>query len=658
MRTGFTPLVVALAAIFTLCSQGRAAATPPVEAFGALPAIASPAMAPDGKHYALVLSGNGKSLVAIYEVDAPEGARPAFVAAGDGRIYTIGWVNPNRLVVILKANMRANGDSQIRTWWRSVSVNAQGKEPAVLLNNVPSMQYNFSAAYIAGTNLADPNHVFMPLVASNNGQTAVVNLYRVDVNTGAAELWHAGTIWTANFIMDGNGRVAARIDTYVRELKYHIKTYDGHDWNEFAAFDLTNGGDAHVAGVTQDGNGLAMEMPSPAKTVGLFRIDLASKAVTQLYADPKFDVLSELHDEWTGHVIGVATVDDSVRFTYFDPVRQRIQTALERTFAGRTVTISTCDAQVHLCIVSTSAPRHPADYFLLDVATLHATPLGSAYPQLAEADLGEMKPYNYSARDGMPIPGYLTLPPGRPATNLPLVVMPHGGPDARDYISFDWWAQFLASRGYAVLQPNFRGSSGYGAAFTAAGAHQWGLKMQDDLADGVAKLTAEGIVDPKRVCIVGASYGGYAALAGVAFSQGVYACAASFAGVFDLDEMLRTEERWTGDADVSSVVSFWQSRIGNRHNSADEARIIATSPALHADQIQVPVLLLHANADQTVPIAQSRRMRDALERAHKRVQYIEITGDDHHIDLAETRIKLLGEIEKFLAANIGSPATQ
>jgi dipeptidyl aminopeptidase/acylaminoacyl peptidase len=229
--------------------------------------------------------------------------------------------------------------------------------------------------------------------------------------------------------------------------------------------------------------------------------------------------------------------------------------------------------------------------------------------------------------------------------------MPHGGPDARDYMAFDWWAQFMASRGYAVLQPNFRGSDGYGGAFLAAGRNEWGLKMNTDLADGVAKLVADGIADPKRVCIVGASYGGYAALAAAAAGDGIYACAVSFAGVSDPEEMLKAIERRSGRE--SESFSYWSVRIGDRHSSADAARIAETAPARHADRIQIPVLLMHAAGDTTVPIAQSRDMRDALNRARKPMQFIEIQGDDHYLDLGETRVRVLTEIEKFLAANIG-----
>jgi dipeptidyl aminopeptidase/acylaminoacyl peptidase len=234
---------------------------------------------------------------------------------------------------------------------------------------------------------------------------------------------------------------------------------------------------------------------------------------------------------------------------------------------------------------------------------------------------------------------------------LPLVVMPHGGPDDRDYLRFDWWTQFLANRGYAVFQPNFRGSSGYGDAFTKAGLHQWGLKMQDDITDGVKKLIADGVADPDRICIVGASYGGYAALAGATFTPDLYKCAASFAGVSNLRTMLQRAGAEHGDINTSHA-SFWISRIGDLSKDSDQ--IDATSPALHADKVKIPILLMHGKSDTTVPVEESEQERDALERAGKKVTFIQFDGDDHYFGLAATRIGMLTALEKFLHDNIGS----
>jgi dipeptidyl aminopeptidase/acylaminoacyl peptidase len=390
-----------------------------------------------------------------------------------------------------------------------------------------------------------------------------------------------------------------------------------------------------------------MQMPTASGTAGLYQVEFGTLARTVLYSNARYDV-TPIASEWSGRIIGATYDADKTEFVYFDPRRQRFQSQLEASFPGHSVWIASCDREaVKSCVFTVEAPRDPPRHYFIDLATGRTQLIGSAYPGLAATDLGDERPYPYKARDGLDIPAYLTLPPGREAKGLPLVVMPHGGPEARDRIGFDWMAQFLANRGYAVLQPNFRGSDGYGRAFRAAGFRQWGMAMQTDLSDGVAKLVSEGIADPKRVCIFGASYGGYAALAGIALEPEVYACAVSVAGVSDLDAMLKRIGR------DSPAALYWQARIGDRRSSADSVRIRATSPALHADKVGGPVLLLHGAQDNTVPIEQSRIMRDALLRAGKRVQFVELPGDDHQLELADTRIRILAELEQFLAASIG-----
>jgi len=245
--------------------------------------------------------------------------------------------------------------------------------------------------------------------------------------------------------------------------------------------------------------------------------------------------------------------------------------------------------------------------------------------------------------------GYLTLPADAVEKNLPLVVMPHGGPEDRDETGFDWLAQFIASRGYAVLQPQFRGSTGRGRAHADAGRHQWGLRMQDDVTDGVQALISQGIVDPKRVCIVGWSYGGYAALAGAAFTPDMYACAASIGGVSDLPVMLGVITRDGGRE--SDAFAYWRDHIG----SPFDPNVIAKSPARAAMTVRAPILLLHGTNDTVVPIEQSRLMASALRKARKPVEIIELTGEDHWMKTSSTsRIRTLTELERFLWQYIGS----
>jgi dipeptidyl aminopeptidase/acylaminoacyl peptidase len=287
-------------------------------------------------------------------------------------------------------------------------------------------------------------------------------------------------------------------------------------------------------------------------------------------------------------------------------------------------------------------PAEAPVFYFVDYGAKSAAIINEHYPQLVGAKLAPVRTFDYAARDEYALFGYLTLPPDAEAKNLPMVVMPHGGPESRDDAGFDYRAQFLASRGYAVFQPQFRGSSGFGAAHADAGRRQWGMRMQDDVTDGVKSLIAQGIADPKRICIVGGSYGGYAALAGAAFTPELYACAVSINGVTDLPNFIGYITRQGGDE--SNALYYWRDHIG----PPTDAQVIAKSPARNVSAIRAPILLLHASQDTTVPITQSQAMARALTAANKKFQFIELPGDDHFLSSSTTRVRALSELEKFL----------
>jgi dipeptidyl aminopeptidase/acylaminoacyl peptidase len=253
----------------------------------------------------------------------------------------------------------------------------------------------------------------------------------------------------------------------------------------------------------------------------------------------------------------------------------------------------------------------------------------------------ETQPLRYTAADGLAIPGYLTLPTGKPPTQLPLVVLVHGGPAARVTADFEWWPQALASQGYAVLQANFRGSA-LGTKFVVAGFGEWGRKMQTDLSDGVRHLAKEGIVDPARVCIVGASYGGYAALAGVTLDPGVYRCAVSVAGVGDVGRMLEWEKRNSSER----AQRFWDRFMGV--DGPEDPVVQTISPAENAAAANVPVLLIHGKDDTVVPYEQSEAMLRALRRADKNAELVTLKREDHWLSRGETRVQMLQASVAFL----------
>jgi dipeptidyl aminopeptidase/acylaminoacyl peptidase len=298
-------------------------------------------------------------------------------------------------------------------------------------------------------------------------------------------------------------------------------------------------------------------------------------------------------------------------------------------------------------IIYAESPDVPGRYYLYEPGTESLRLLGVTYPELDEQPLSPMRPVRYKARDGLEIPGYLSLPPGsglRPATPLPAVVMPHGGPYVRDFAAFDPLVQLLTSRGYAVLQMNYRGSTGYGAEFQAAGQRQWGKAMQDDVTDGTAWLVAEGIADPARICIVGWSYGGYAALMGAAKEPDRYRCSVSIAGVADLRRLVESSNKYLyGRVSTRFIGDAWRDRKDLTENS----------PARRASAIRVPVLLAHGTKDRVVDPDQSRMMAAALKSAGRSFEYIELKDADHSVTQMPQRQQLFDAVDRFLGQYLG-----
>jgi dipeptidyl aminopeptidase/acylaminoacyl peptidase len=648
-------------------SSAQTPGHPPADAFGQLPSLSGPKLSPDGSHLLIIQSFEGRPVLAVYTIGAPAGAKPVVVPSPDWIIADARWVKNDRIIMFLTKDkalgFQYENAKRLVTWGRVITLSATGEDDVVPFRHDKNFAVNSGISGVADVDLSDPDNIFIPYYevtdnlspaeeASNlkGGRTPFnayqFDMFRVNARTGDAEIFTTGSATTREWLMDGAGHVVARVDQSENPLVDHLKAFADGDWRDLGSYDATGDKGVRLLGITEDRKSL-VRAQSTTGMDSMVALNPATGTETPLFSNPTYDISDAILDEWTGRIIGARFIDDSLQSAYFNPQWMALQRGIEQAFPNLTATVVSSDLARDRVTVGAENPRQPLTYYYLDRTTHQATALGSTYPGLQKDDLGEMKPYPYAARDGLAIHAYLTLPPGRAAKNLPLVVMPHGGPDHRDAIGFDWWAQFMANRGYAVLQPNFRGSSGYGRKFTNAGLHQWGLKMQDDITDGAKKAIADGIADPKRICIVGASYGGYAALAGATFTPDLYACAVSVAGVSDLPAMLLDER--TRNGNQSTTVSFWQSRIGD-----DSAQLDATSPARHAAQVKCPILLLHGDGDTTVAIAQSETEEAALKAAGKSVRFVRLDGDDHYLRVATTRIQVLKEIEAFLAANIGN----
>jgi dipeptidyl aminopeptidase/acylaminoacyl peptidase len=398
-----------------------------------------------------------------------------------------------------------------------------------------------------------------------------------------------------------------------------------------------------VYGVSPDGKALVFGVPS-GNDVDVQTVDLDS-GVRGASFDPGKSFNDIVIDPLTGRILATIHTREKREYSFYNPDDQAHWDKVLRAFPGANVDLESWSADRSRIVVHVSGGQDGDCFMLVDLNTKRADAIGYAYEGITANDTAQVTAISYQAQDKLRIPAYLTLPRGREPKDLPLIVLPHGGPHSRDEPGFDWWPQALASRGYAVLQPQFRGSDGWGNAFLAAGYGEFGRKMQTDLSDGVRDLAAKGIIDPKRVCIVGASYGGYAALGGATLDTGVYRCAVSVAGLSDLRSFLTQMKN-----DFQNVsVRFWDRFLGIDQGKDDI--LDAISPIKHVDRISIPILLIHGKDDTVVPFDQSAMMVDAMKKAGKPVQFVQLTGEDHWLSRSETRLQMLKATVDFLEAN-------
>ena len=352
-----------------------------------------------------------------------------------------------------------------------------------------------------------------------------------------------------------------------------------------------------------------------------------------------------ISDRRNGRIAGGVNGILAPKAIFFDPTMQAHWNAVAGAFGDERLELVSHSDDFSKFVVRVFGARHGYEYMLIDWKTVDAILIGDVYEDLPT--IADVRQIHYKAADGLALTGFLTLPHGKPAKGLSLIVLPHGGPAESDDGGFDWWAQALASRGYAVLQVDFRGSDTT-PALLAAGFGEWGRKMQTDLSDGVGYLASQGIIDPKRVCIDGASYGGYAALAGVTLQSGVYRCAVSVAGVSDPRAFLR----WTNrrmDTSENHVQRYWDRYLGV--SGPEDPALTAISPIDHVAAVTVPILLIHGRDDTVVPYDQSELMEKALERAGKSVKLVTLKHEDHWLSHSDTREQMLAQTVAFLEAN-------
>ena len=487
----------------------------------------------------------------------------------------------------------------------------------------------------------DPDHM---LIGHNQRNPEVFDVYRVNVHSGAAErvAENPGNIvgWQTDHA--GKLRAAVASDGLISTVLY--RDHEGEDFRPIIETDFRV--QVSPAFFDFDNQHLYLYSARGRDTLAFVRIDPAQPdAETLIFGVDDVDIAGVSYSRKRQVLTVAAYTSDKTHLHFFDDDMRSIHLKLKRKLPGFELNLQANNKDETLFVVAAHNDRTPGARYLYDALRETLTKLGELNPHIPENDMARVRPIAFSSRDGLQLHGYLATPVGREAKDLPVIVNPHGGPWARDHWGYNPELQFLTNRGYAVLQINFRGSVGYGRAFWEAGFGQWGLAMQDDITDGVQWLIEQGVADPKRIAIYGASYGGYATLAGVCFTPELYAAAVDYVGVSNLLTFMQT------------IPPYWKPMLTTMHAMVgdpvkDKARLTATSPALQAERITTPLFIAQGAQDPRVNKAESDQMVAALRARGVEVEYMVKDNEGHGFHNDENKFEFYEAMERFLAQHL------
>ena len=600
------------------------------------PAIDSVTISPDGNKLAALTITDLSEPPDITVWDVQDlAAPPVRFRPGDSKAIGVQWLSNDRLFVIGRQAFDIRGRGKLVKTFRNRAyfVDSKGKNFDEVLENYEVFSFNV-------LNLLR-NRPGKILVEAVNQQFAT-DIYEVDMGSLLAKRVMRGA-QGEGLLTDyaGNVRGVSQIKGSGKDVRieYSYTNPRTGEWEvHHALYAVDRGGMSPVA-FDPDGRTVYMSDNTGRDKAVISTYDLLDRKITGVvFGDARIeatDVIQSQQPEDYGKVVGFAGWGAKAFVTYTDPEWARLQDRIDAALPkGRTNRISSISLDFSVAVITSSGPKEPGAYYLM-VGGQNLVLLGRRRPLLDPAALADMKAVSYEARDGLEIPAFLTVPvEGEPP--YPAVIMPHGGPWARDFLGFDLWAQFLANRGYVVLQPQYRGSQGWGQELWMAGDREWGRRMQDDKDDGAQWLVDQGLADPDRLAMYGYSYGGYAAMAAIVRPDTPYQCAIAGAGLSEL----RTFDKITFE--------------GQFNRMFQNPTVAGLSPLDHASEAQIPIFIFHGDRDQRVPIEQSEKYVSALRRAGKDVEYLEVPDLWHSYPwFPQHHLAVLTSIENYLANDCG-----
>ncbi len=610
------------------------AAPIPITAFAELPLLESPSLSPDGTRLLAKGAVNGKQVLLLTSlVDATQ--RHTMGAPENTDINWWRWVNDDWIVIGLGAQQDYFGQEIYVT--RTLAISTDMKT---------ARRLDWTNSGVRADDVLWVAHDGTPRILLSK-QTGIASeadfnpsVFEIDVSTGKSRRVAEGRPNVHSWYADGEGQVRAAYQ-YNDATRSSALLYRANNRDTFRPI-------ARRARKDEDGMTIPLTFRADGTTAvayddeggftALYEVSLPDlKLGKKLYALDGYDVDGIVDNPQENDVIGATVTGHYGQSVWFDEHLKELQKAIDGSVGDRRARIVSWNRTHTRFLIEVAAASQPGGLYFWDTGNAKMTRLAWNSETLQSRRLSPVSTIRYTARDGLPIEAVLTMPRHRLGQkNLPLIVLPHGGPSARDSEGWDWWTQYLAEIGYVVIQPNYRGSSGYGTAFAKKGAGEWGLKMQDDLNDAVTHLAKQGIADPKRVCMVGASYGGYAAMRAAQRDGKLYRCAISYAGVSDLAALRRYDSQFLNGRTIGDWLK----------TQAPDFQLI--SPRFHAEDFSTPILLMHGKVDKRVPVAQSRTLAAELKRAGKPYRYVEQPLGDHFFSRSEDRLQFLSEMTAFL----------
>ncbi|MDQ0465283.1 dipeptidyl aminopeptidase/acylaminoacyl peptidase [Caulobacter ginsengisoli] len=643
-------------------APGAAAVIPPtLDELLKKPVMLDAALSPDGERVAMLreVREGDKRLAYLRMAKVGDYDNTTQVLLGDFEVEQVEWASNDRLLIWLRfdkgqdgkpTGIPYDGDFIPIPVRRVMAVSPDGKNPVALFGNQKRvLRRDFNLAQVVDVTPDDPDHVIMQIWNYDYDCWA---LYQVNIHTGEAVVSERGSPTTDGWFLQ-NGRPVLRYDSNDSGTSVTVsaRAPGESDWKVYRKFrrdELKKLENFDVMAATPEpGVLLVASLATMDDAVTVRRFDLRNLTMGEVVAhQPGRDISGVFCDERSG-LVASRYLEDRQAYLFTDPKLAAHFKGMNAFFGNEcNVRLYDVDQTHNRFITFVSGPRQAGGFHLYDRTARQYAPLGDTRPWL-DGRLASMEILKVKARDGLDLTAYLTVPVTPAAGPRPMVVMPHGGPQARDGYDYDLWAQALAAQGWLVLQPNFRGSGGYGKAFAAAGHRRWGDAMQWDVEDCVEAVVKSGRADPGRLAILGASYGGYAALMGVVLKPDLYRCAVSRAGDSDLNQLLTYARRDEG-AD-SLTYKWWVRLVGDP--KTDAAMLKAGSPRQRVGEIKAPLLLYHGSDDHIVTPEASRDMAKAMKKAGKPCEYVEVKGEGHNGWAEAEERRFLERAIGFIARN-------